>query len=78
VHVVHAHTGDSLPSTSRMGCPASRASNRARVGRSINQDGALVLVAARADVELAERVVARSDGHLDMSDVRYGTMSFVA
>ena len=46
-------------------------------GGSISEDGALVLVAARADAELAERVVARSGGHLDMSDVRYGTMSFV-
>ncbi len=46
-------------------------------GGSINEDGALVLVAAQADAELAERVVARSGGHLDTSDVRYGAMSFV-
>ena len=46
-------------------------------GGSINEDGALVLVAAQADAQLAKRVVALSGGHLDMSDVRYGAMSFV-
>lgn len=46
-------------------------------GGSINEDGSLVLVAAQADAELAERVVTQSGGHLDMSDVRYGAMSFV-
>ena len=35
------------------------------------------LVAAQTDAQLAERVVALSGGHLDMSDVRYGAMSFV-
>jgi hypothetical protein len=46
-------------------------------GGSINEDGSLVLVAAQADAELAERVVTQSGGHLNMSDVRYGAMSFV-
>ncbi len=46
-------------------------------GGSIGEDGALVLVAAQTDAEIAERVVAQSGGHLDMSNVRYGKMSFV-
>ncbi len=46
-------------------------------GGSVSEDGTLVLVAAQADAELAQRVVARSGGHLDLSDVRYGVMSFV-
>ncbi len=47
-------------------------------GGSISEDGALVLVAAQADAQLAKRVVALSGGDLDMSDMRYGAVSFVS
>ena len=47
-------------------------------GGSISEDGALVLVAAQADAQLAKRVVTLSGGDLDMSDVRYGAVSFVS
>jgi hypothetical protein len=46
-------------------------------GGSISDDGALLLVAAVPDAEVAKRVVAASGGQLDMSGVRYGTSDFV-
>jgi hypothetical protein len=47
-------------------------------GGSISADGALVLMAAQADAQLAMRVVALSGGDLDMSDARYGTVALVS
>jgi hypothetical protein len=46
-------------------------------GGSIRADGTLVLVAADDDAVLAERVVAKSGAHLDMSSVRHGRRAFV-
>jgi hypothetical protein len=46
-------------------------------GGSIRADGTLVLVAADDDAALAERVVAESGAHLDMSAVRHGRRAFV-
>jgi hypothetical protein len=46
-------------------------------GGSISDAGELLLVAAVADADVAQRVVAASGGHLDMTGVRYGTSAFV-
>jgi hypothetical protein len=46
-------------------------------GGSISDAGELLLVASVADADVAQRVVAASGGHLDMTGVRYGTSAFV-
>lgn len=47
-------------------------------GGSITDDGVLVLVAASKDTALADRVVMRAGGHLDMSTVQRGESAFVS
>lgn len=46
-------------------------------GGSVGEDGSLLLVVALQDAEVAQRAVALSGGHLDMSEVRYGAVAFV-
>jgi hypothetical protein len=46
-------------------------------GGSITDDGTLVLVASAKDTALAERVVSRAGGQLDMSTVQRGEENFV-
>ena len=47
-------------------------------GGSITDDGTLVLVATAKDSALAERVVSRAGGYLDVSTVQRGESNFVS
>jgi hypothetical protein len=47
-------------------------------GGSITDDGTLVLAASTKDTAVAERVVSRAGGHLDMSTVQRGESNFVS